>query len=268
MVPHRAVHRLPSVHDYGHEYSDIVSTMFAEDHAMSTPDPIQDQSISFPFGTTARSAYYARPEGNGPFPGVVVIHEAYGLNEQIRDVTRRFAHAGYAALAVDLFASGNRAVCMARVLSGMLFAPLNNSTLNELKAALSYLSTQPEVESERVGAIGFCMGGSFAIAWACTDDRLKAIAPFYAMNPRPLKAVARACPVVGSYPGNDFTASMGRTLESTLEQYHIPHDIKVYPGAKHSFFNDQRGSYDAAASADAWERILTFFGERLSAPVS
>jgi carboxymethylenebutenolidase len=232
---------------------------------MSTAAPIQDQTILFSFGKTPRSAYYARPEGTGPFPGIVVIHEIFGLTENIKDIARRFAREGYAALAVDLFGGRNRAVCMASVMYGLLVTPLKNSNLNELKAALDYLGEQPEVDSERVGAIGFCMGGGFAIAWACTDERLKAIAPFYGSNPpRSLKAVARSCPVVGSYPELDFTASHGRKLEAALEQYAIPHDIKVYPGAKHSFFNDQRGNYHAEASADAWQRVLAFFGERIS----
>jgi carboxymethylenebutenolidase len=236
---------------------------------MSTAVPIQDQTIRFPLGSTTRSAYYARPEGTGPFPGVVVIHEIYGLNENIKDIARRFARVGYAALAVDLFAGGNRAVCMSRVMSGMLFRPLNNGGLNELKAALGYLGSQPEVDSKRLGAIGFCMGGGIAIAWACTDQRLKAIAPFYGSNPaRASKALERLCPVVGSYPEPDFTTSHGRKLETALEQHHIPHDIKIYPGTKHSFFNDQGRSYDAAASADAWQRVLTFFGEHLAAPAN
>lgn len=235
---------------------------------MSTAAPIQDQTIMFPFNKTLRSAYYARPDGTGPFPGVVVIHEIFGLNENIKDITRRFAREGYAALAVDLFAGRNRAVCMSRLMYGMLVTPLSNGSLNELKAALGYLGAQPEVDGERVGAIGFCMGGGFAIAWACSDQRLKAIAPFYGVNPRPLKAVERACPVVGSYPEQDFSASHGRKLDAVLEQAHITHDIKVYPGAKHSFFNDQGKAYDAAASADSWQRILAFFGERLNAPAA
>src|SRR5689334_433573 len=103
---------------------------------MSTAAPIQDQTISFPLGSTTRSAYYARPEGNGPFPGVIVIHEIFGLNENIKDIARRFARAGYAALAVDLFSERNRAVCMSRLMYGMLITPLNNGNLNELKAAL------------------------------------------------------------------------------------------------------------------------------------
>src|SRR5215469_266424 len=103
---------------------------------MSTAAPIHDQTIGFPFGTTTRSAYYARPEGAGPFPGVVVIHEAYGLNENIKDIARRFAREGYAALAVDLFAGHNRVACMSRLMYSMLVTPLKNNGLNELKAAL------------------------------------------------------------------------------------------------------------------------------------
>jgi len=112
------------------------------------------------------------------------------------------------------------------------------------------------------------MGGGFAIAWACTDPRLKAIAPFYASNPRPLEAVKRSCPVVGSYPERDFTANRGRKLETALEQYEIQHDIKIYPGAQHSFFNDLGSHYDPAASADSWQRVLGFFGERIAAPAT
>jgi len=106
-------------------------------------------------------------------------------------------------------------------------------------------------------------GGGFAIAWACTDDRLKVIAPFYASNPRPLAAVARACPIVGSYPDKDFTAQAGQKLDAALDRYNIHHDIKIYPNAKHSFFNDQGGSYNAAAAQDAWQRILGYFQEHI-----
>lgn len=234
---------------------------------MSTPDTqAHEPTVSFAYGNGTRSGYLAEPEGAGPFPGVVVIHEIYGLNENIKAITRRFAGAGYVALAVDLFAARNRAVCMARVMSAMLLTPLKNSSLDELKAALSYLSSLPSVDSDRVGAIGFCMGGGFAIAWACTDPRLKAIAPFYGSNPRPLEAVRRSCPIVGSYPERDFTANQGRKLESTLQQYHIQHDIKIYPGAQHSFFNDQGSHHDPAAAADSWQRVLAFFGERIAAP--
>lgn len=234
----------------------------------TSPDPSQHSNViaelaRFPFRGAPREAYYARPRDDGQFPGVVIVHEIYGLNENMRDVARRFAAAGYAALAVDLFAGRNRAVCMMRLMSQMLSGSVNNSSVDELKASLTWLSERPEVDARRVGAVGFCMGGSFAIAWACVDQRLQVIAPFYARNPRPLEAVSRLCPVVGSYPDKDFTTGPGRVLDTALTAANVPHDIKVYPNTKHSFFNDRGAAYDPAASADAWERIMGYFGERL-----
>jgi carboxymethylenebutenolidase len=223
------------------------------------------QMTSFQSDNRQLEAYLARPEGAGPFPGIVVIHEAYGLNENMKEIARRFAGQGYVALAVDLFAGRNRAICMFRFMGGLLFNSLNNSGIHDLKAALTFLSEQPGVDDARLGAVGYCMGGSFAIAWACTDDRLKAIAPYYAGNPRPLEAVARLCPVVGSYPDKDFTTKQGQKLDVELERYHLPHDIKIYPGAKHSFFNDTSRNYNEAAAQDSWARVLEFFGEHIGA---
>ncbi len=221
------------------------------------------QSVSFPLGTTQLEGYLARPEGDGPFPGVVVIHELFGLNENIKDIARRFAGAGYVALAVDLFAGRNRTVCMFRFIGEQLFKPLDNNSIRELKTALTFLAEQPGVDNTRLGAIGFCMGGSFAIAWACNDDRLKVIAPYYGRYPRPLEAVARLCPVVGSYPSGDFTTADGQKLDVELDRYNIPHDIKIYPGARHSFFNDKGRAYNAAAAQDSWQRVMSFFKEHI-----
>src|SRR5713226_2242112 len=104
------------------------------------------------------TAYFVVPDGAGPHPGVVVIHEAYGLNDNIRDICHRLGEQGYAALGVDLFAGRSRALCMARMLSSWATGNLNDSGVTELKAALGQLSQRPEVDPERVGAIGFCMG--------------------------------------------------------------------------------------------------------------
>jgi carboxymethylenebutenolidase len=215
-------------------------------------------------GVLKGGGHLALPDGPGPHPGVVVIHEAYGLNDNIKDISARFAEQGYAALAVDLFGGRNRAICMARYMTGMLAGSVNRYGIGELKDALTHLASLPAVDSERIGAIGFCMGGGFAIAWACTDRRLKAIAPFYGANPRPLDVVERACPVVGSYPEKDFTASAGHALGSALDRHKIAHDIKVYPGAGHSFFNDRSRAYNKDAAADSWSRVLAFFGEHLA----
>ncbi len=208
-------------------------------------------------------AYFVRPDGPGPFPGVVIIHEAYGLNDNIRDIARRFANEGYVALAVDLFSVGNRIACMVRSFYGIMFHPLENGTVADLTSALDFLRKQPGVDATRVGAIGFCMGGSYALQLACVDKELRAASVFYGQNPKPLEAVARACPIVGNYPERDFTAAAGRKLDEVLDQYQVPHDVKIYPEARHSFFNDQGKNYNAAAAADAWKRTLAFFEKYL-----
>jgi carboxymethylenebutenolidase len=211
-------------------------------------------------------AFFAIPAVSGQFPGLVIIHEIFGLNDNIRDIARRFAGNGYAALAVDLFSSANRAICLMRIFHGLLIRPLKNGIVADLQSALDYLGAVPEVDRTRLGAIGFCMGGSYALQLACTVDGLRAASVFYGMNPRPLEAVSRACPIVGNYPERDFSANAARQLEPMLERYHVPHDIKIYPGARHSFFNDQGSAYQDEAATDAWARTLEFFNTYLRNP--
>jgi carboxymethylenebutenolidase len=236
----------------------------------STPG-LHTETVSVPRRRSSdrpMQAFFAAPEGAGPFPGMVVIHELFGLNANIRDIAGRFASQGYAALAVDLFSGANRAICMMRVFYGLLIRPLKNGVVGDLQAALDYLGTLRKVDPTRLGAIGFCMGGSYALQLACTVDGLRAASVFYGQNPRPLEAVGRACPVVGSYPERDFTANAARQLEPLLERYQVPHDIKIYPGARHSFFNDQGSAYRPEAAADAWQRTLVFFDSHLRSPGS
>lgn len=222
-------------------------------------------TVTIPGGTTGLNAYVAQPAGDGPFPGLIVIHEIFGLNDDIRGIADRFAGEGYVTLAVDLVAGRNRIVCMARFMAAMLTNSLHHGGIADLKAALTYLENQPNVDANRLAVIGFCMGGNFAISWACTDDRLKVAAPFYGMNPLPLEAVARACPVVSSYPENDFTATAGRKLDVELDRHNIAHDIKVYPGATHSFFNGKRDKSESnqVAAQESWDRVVEFFAEHL-----
>ena len=222
------------------------------------------ENVTFPSGDRQLVGFFARPEGDGPFPGLVVIHEIFGLTENIKRWAQRFAEAGYAALAVDLFAGRNRTMCMFSMMSGLAFNSLNHQGVRDLKATLTYLEAQPAVDRERVGAVGYCLGGSLAIAWACTDNRLKAIAPYYAQNPRPQEALQRLCPVVGSYPDKDFTTRPGQQLDLALDRFGVAHDIKVYPNSKHSFCNEDRpGSYSREVAEDSWGRVLAFFGEHI-----
>ena len=211
------------------------------------------------------SSYLAIPDGSGPHPGLVVVHEAFGLNANIRDICRRFAGEGYVALGVDLFEGRNRAVCMARMLSSALTGNLEHKGVPELKSALTTLGARPEVDEDRIGAVGFCLGGTIIMTWACTDDRLGAVAPFYGVAPRSEEAIRRMCPVVGSWPGKDFTTNSAEKIDTELFAVGTPRDLKVYPDAKHSFFNDQGRNHDPEAAADSWDRVLAFFSEHLGA---
>jgi carboxymethylenebutenolidase len=227
---------------------------------------VEARDVSLAVGEHRVAGYLAMPEaaGEAAAPGVVVIHEAFGLNDNIRDICGRFAREGYAAFGVDLFAGRSRVVCMFRFLAANLRGLMDHDAINDLKAALTWLGEQPRVDSNRLGAIGFCMGGGFAITWACTDPRLKVIAPFYGTAPRSEAALRRLCPVVGSYPKGDFTEGAAHKVEAALEAAGTPHDIKIYPGARHSFFNDQSRAHNPEAAADAWQRTLAFFGEHLA----
>lgn len=225
---------------------------------------VNEQTLTLTSEAQTLNAFAAYPGETGPYPALVVIHEVFGLNDNIRNICRRFAQEGYAALALDLFSGGFKAFCVVRTLTATLSGSTDNYGTRHLRNALTFLARQPYADAARLGAIGFCMGGNFALALANEDKRLKTIAPFYAMTPKPLQTnVAGLCPVVGSYPQNDFTTSHGRQLDTALTQAGIPHDIKVYAGAGHSFMNDSRSSFNPEAAADAWQRTLSFFRTHL-----
>jgi carboxymethylenebutenolidase len=209
-------------------------------------------------------SFLVKPEDTGPFPGLVVIHEIFGLNDNIRGIANRFAEQGYAALAVDLFSNRNRVLCMMQLIHGMMIRPLNNSVVSDLQSSIAFLQQQPGVDRNRIGAVGFCMGGGYALQLAVTDKGMKAASAFYGAAPKPLEAFAQSCPIIGSYPDKDFTAQGARELDAVLEKYDIPHDMKFYENTQHSFFNQQRTPFEVEASKDAWQRMLSFFGEHLN----
>ncbi|MGE5464599.1 MAG: dienelactone hydrolase family protein [Syntrophothermus sp.] len=225
----------------------------------------QASTVSVPRanGKGTMESFFVIPEGPGPFPGLVVIHEAFGLNDNIRGIAGQFASQGYAALAVDLFSNRNRIMCMLQAFHGMLIRPLHNPMLADLSSSIHFLQKQPAVDADRIGAVGFCMGGGYALQLAVTDRGMKAASVFYGVAPKPLEAFAQSCPIVGSYPEKDFTAAGARELEAVLEKSDIPHEIKFYENTQHSFFNQQRTPFEVEASKDAWQRMLSFFNEHL-----
>jgi carboxymethylenebutenolidase len=220
-------------------------------------------AISRANGKGVMDSFFARPEGTGPFPGIIVIHEIYGVNDNIRKICQEFAEQGYAALAVDLFSNRNRALCMMQIFYGMLLRPLDNSMLADLNSAFDFLKQMAAVDADRIGSVGFCMGGAYALQMAITAKGMKAASVFYGANPKPLDAVAQACPIMGSYPDKDFTTKAAHELEASLVNYSIPHDIKIYENTQHSFYSQQRSPFEVEASKDAWRRMLNFFEEHL-----
>jgi len=108
------------------------------------------------------------------------------------------------------------------------------------------------------------MGGAYALQLAITDKGTKAASVFYGANPKPLEAVAEACPIIGSYPDKDFTTKAAQELEVSLTKYNVPHDIKIYDNTQHSFYSQQRTPFEVDASKDAWQRMLSFFEKHLN----
>jgi carboxymethylenebutenolidase len=137
----------------------------------------------------------------------------------------------------------------------------------ELVQAADYLASRPEIGGRGIGATGFCMGGGLALTLATESEHIKAAAPFYGGNPSPIDKVADLRgPVVASYAEHDgwITATVREELKQALSKAGIQHEIKVYPGTEHAFFNDTRTEvHNREASEDAWQRVLTLFRENL-----
>jgi carboxymethylenebutenolidase len=229
---------------------------------------LQTSTVSVPraAGKGVMESFFARPtepDADG-IPGLVVIHEIFGLNDNIRIIANQFAEQGYAALAVDLFSNRNRAICMLQLIHGMLIRPLNNSMLSDLRSTIAFLQKQSGVDANRMGVVGFCMGGAFALQLAVTDKGMKAASAFYGAVPKPLEAFTQSCPILGSYPVKDFSAAGAHELDAALEKYSIPHDIKFYENTLHSFFNHPRTPIEEQAAKDAWQRMLSFFARHLN----
>ncbi len=236
--------------------------------------------VTFPAasGHPMRAAL-ALPSRPGPRPAVIVIHEIFGLNDDIRRIAGRVADLGYVALAVDLYdMPGPRALCIMRTLVGIARGD-NDRALDDLEAARRWLGTRPEVDATRTGVVGFCMGGGFALLYA-TRAPLKVAGAFYGDVPKTAAELRGVCPVLGGFGGRDrIFAPQGVRLERLLGELGVPHDVKVYPDAGHSFMSrhppgvmttlgawgPMAAGFDATAEADSWRRIEAFFGTHLDA---
>lgn len=222
------------------------------------------ENVEFRTNGETAQGYLARPQGDGPFPGVIVVQEWWGLDDHIKDVTRRFADEGFAAFAPDLY-HGEHASEPDEAQKMMMQLDTNRA-VKELVAATDHLSKQPYIIGRGIGATGFCMGGGLALTLACESPHIKAAAPFYGANPSPVDRVAELKgPVRVSYAEHDDFAgpAVREELEAALKKHDKEYEIHVYRGTQHAFFNDTRPAYNKEASQDAWHKMLELFRENL-----
>jgi carboxymethylenebutenolidase len=208
-----------------------------------------------------------------------VLHESFGLNDDIRRISARFADAGYAALAPDLYSHGRRIVCLSRVLLDMV-AGAAGREIADVQAVRSALAARPELDPARIAIAGFCQGGGFALI-AGARGGFSAAAVNYGTVPAERARLDGLCPVVASYGARDKIVGrrMAERLEGHLAALGVPHDVKTYDDAGHSFFSRVDGwqgwlarmpspmavGYDEQAAEDGWRRMLAFFDEHVRA---
>jgi carboxymethylenebutenolidase len=253
---------------------------------------IRTEKVQVPVAGEAKPmpGWLAVPEGPGPFPAVLVIEEIFGVNAHIRDVTERVAREGYVALAPDIHHRAAAGQELEYTAEGMqqglqLIPKLSQEGVSaDLAGALAFVRARSDVRGDRVGCMGFCIGGHIAYFAAATTD-VRATASFYGggiVTFTPGALTDSGAPKAGVLPTLSKTAGIkGRILclfggkdtmipkahvdaiRAELAKHDVRHEVVVYPDAGHGFFCDQRGSFDAKAAEDAWGRVKALFAEEL-----
>lgn len=223
--------------------------------------------VAYPSGSEQVVAHLATPKGQGPFPALVVIHEWWGLNDQIRDTADQLARQGYLSLAVDLY-RGKETDNPEQAHELMRGLP-EDRALRDLRAAFAYLKTRPEVSGDRIGAIGWCMGGGFSIKLAVAEPELAACAVYYGPLPTERASLeAIKAPVVGFFGDKDEGIPEASVLafEKAMQELGKTVEVHVYRNAGHAFANPEGKNFHSIASDDAWGKLMAFFRRRLKSP--
>lgn len=242
--------------------------------------PISPTDVDLPDvdgGSPGLHGVLAVPHGTGPWPAVVLVHEACGVTDVMRRQVAHLASLGYLALMPDLFSAGGARRCLVATIRALRSG--EGRAFVDIENARSFLTARDD-STGKVGVLGFCMGGGFALV-AASGHGFEVASSNYGMLPRDLDDDLRgACPIVGSYGGRDhsLTGAAAR-LDDALTRVGVVHDVKEYPEAGHSFLNDAENGPAAMrlltkrilgagpnpeAAADAWRRIDGFFREHLA----
>lgn len=233
------------------------------------PAEVKTEMVKFKSGDDEGSAFVAMPEGKGPFPVVIVIQEWWGLNEWIKDNSIRLAKQGYIAIAPDLYRGKVTANFME---AGQLMKGLpRDRALRDLKGAVDSLMASPVVDKEKIGVIGWCMGGMYSIDLAAADPRVKACVICYGRHPTSAEAVKDLkASVLGIFGEEDkgIPADGVRKFETVLKDAgKSVEKVHLYK-AGHGFMREKNGDmpnpeYRAEPAKDAWTQIEAFLAKKL-----
>jgi len=234
--------------------------------ALSTCFGATGKEVSYKSGDeTVSGMLYTPSGGSGPFPGIVVIHEYWGLNDWVKEQASKLADQGYAALAIDLY-RGKVADNPDTAHELMRGVPEDRAT-RDLHAAVEFLRAQSNVRKDRIASIGWCMGGGYSLNVALTEPTLTAAVINYghlATDPAAIQKIHAA--ILGNFGGKDqgIPPADVKKFEEELQKAGKKADIKIYPDAGHAFENpNNKSGYRAADAADAWQRTVHFLNETL-----
>jgi carboxymethylenebutenolidase len=221
--------------------------------------------VTYKSGDETVSGVLYEPSGKGPFPAIVVIHEWWGLNDWIKEQASKLADQGYVTLAIDLY-RGKVATNGDEAHELMRGVPEDRAT-RDLLAASNYLRSQKNVKADKVGAIGWCMGGGYSLDLAINDPKLAAAVINYghlATEPETLKKIN--APILGIFGGKDrgIPVDSVQQFAAELKKQGKKVDVTVFPEAGHAFENpNNKAGYRADDAADAWQRTVKFFASTL-----
>lgn len=223
---------------------------------------VQSMEVGYASGT---NGFLAAPLQNGTYPGIVMIHEWWGLNDNIKEMATQMAAEGYVVLAVDLY---NGEVATESSQAGMLAGQVRNNpdaAIENLRAAVSYLKAHESVRAESIGSLGWCFGGGWSLQLALNEE-LQATAIYYGnlvSDPSELSSID--WPVLGVFGSADSSIPVEqvRAFEQALGENGISSEIYVYEGLGHAFANPSGANYAPDATMDAWQKTLSFFERHL-----
>jgi carboxymethylenebutenolidase len=233
--------------------------------------PSETDAIVIATRDGAMPAHLARPAGRDPRPAVIVVQEAFGLNDHIEDVAGRLADEGWVALAPDLFYRGGprrtAAYSDLPTAIAMMAELRDDGIVADVDASIEWLRAQPFVRGDRIAITGFCMGGRVSYLAACAlPGKIRAAAPFYGGGIPIERTASLGCPVLAFFGDQDpfIPLDQVRALEAEAIALGKSVEVVVYPGAPHGFFCNERDSYRAGAAADAWQRLTAFLSLHLA----